>query len=195
MTVCWMISYHYSWLLGFKCIFQLYTSGLSISYYGHRYHAILSISQLHPITVFRTAFGVFALFRCWGSLCVPVTNSLIEFYFIRIAITIIWIFMAIIFILICTFRLSLKSDSANAHVPGRFRLWTFALNIGLMMLHSDSFVMFRFSTRVVYREVLGFATDCPCCIWCRGFNHLPPAYRSSICGKLVWIDNGFVGMT
>ena len=31
MTVCWKILYCYSFLLGFKCIFQLYSSAFSIS--------------------------------------------------------------------------------------------------------------------------------------------------------------------
>ena len=35
------------------------------------------------------------------------------------------------------------------------------------MLPSDSYyVMFRFSTRIFYRRIPGFATDCPCCVWC-----------------------------
>ena len=41
------------------------------------------------------------------------------------------------------------------------RPWTFPLNIGSNMLHSDSF-MLRFSTRIFYRRVPGFVTDCPC---------------------------------
>ena len=35
------------------------------------------------------------------------------------------------------------------------------------------YVMLRFSTRKVYRIVPGFATDCPCGVWCRGLTHFP----------------------
>ena len=49
-------------------------------------------------------FGVCALFRCWVSLCVPFTNLLIE-YFIMIIVTIIGMFMHLIFILNYVFRL------------------------------------------------------------------------------------------
>ena len=40
------------------------------------------------------------------------------------------------------FRLSKASSSgtANAHLPGYFRPWTLPLNIGLNMLHSDTFI-------------------------------------------------------
>ena len=50
--------------------------------------------------------------------------------------------MAIHCILNHMFRLSVlsSSDSANAHLPGCFRAWTFLLNIGLNMSPSDSFV-------------------------------------------------------
>ena len=106
MTVCWMLWYSYSFLPGFKCIFQLYSSRFYISWYGYRYHVTLCIGQLHPITVYKTVF-VCALFWCWVSSCIPFTNSLIEFYFIKIIGTVIGIFMAIIFILNLTLRLSM----------------------------------------------------------------------------------------
>ena len=46
------------------------------------------------------------------------------------------------------------SGSANVHLPGIFRTWTFPLNIGLNMLPSDSFMscldyLLRYSTRGV----------------------------------------------
>ena len=43
---CLMIRYCSSFLLGFECIFQLYSSGFSISKYGYRYHVTLCIGQL-----------------------------------------------------------------------------------------------------------------------------------------------------
>ena len=46
----------YSFLLGFNCIFQLYSSGFSILYCGHRYHVTLCIGQLHPITAYHDLY-------------------------------------------------------------------------------------------------------------------------------------------
>ena len=105
MTVCWMIWYCYSVLLGFKCIFQLYRSRLSVSWYGYGYHVTLCNGQFRPITVCRSGFW-FCAVRCWVSLCVPFTNSLIGCYFITMAATIIGIFMAILFILNYAFGLA-----------------------------------------------------------------------------------------
>ena len=70
-----------------------------------------------------------ALFWCWVSLCVPLTNSLIEFYFIMMIVTIIGILKPSVL---------RSSGSANAYHPGCFRPWTFPLNIGLAMLHWNS---------------------------------------------------------
>ena len=59
LAVCRMIRYCYSFLLGFKCMFQLNSSGFSILWYGYKYHATLSNGPLHPITFFyRTRFLV-----------------------------------------------------------------------------------------------------------------------------------------
>ena len=70
-----------------------------------------------------------------------------------IVVTIIGIYMAIIFILkyILSFLKISSSGSANAHLHGCFRPWTFPLNIGLNMLPSDSF-MSRLDS------LLGYAT-------------------------------------
>ena len=54
LTMCRMISYCFSFLFGFNCIFQLNSSGFSILWYGYRYRATLWTGQLHPITVCRT---------------------------------------------------------------------------------------------------------------------------------------------
>ena len=77
-----------------------------------------------------------------SAICVPFTNSSVEFYFILRVVTIVRIFMAILFILNYMFRLSSLSNynSANTYLPGCFCSWTFLLNIGLNMLPLDSFV-------------------------------------------------------
>ena len=43
-----------------------------------------------------------------------------------------------------------------------FEYWIKLVTIGLL------YVMFRLSTRIFYRGVSGFASDCPCGAWCRG---------------------------
>ena len=40
--------------------------------------------------------------------------------------------------------------------------WIEHVSFGLL------YVMFTFPTRIFYRGVPGFATDCPCGVWCRG---------------------------
>ena len=98
MRVCRMARYWYcySLLIGFKYIYQLYSSRYSILWYGYRYHMTLCIGQLDPITVYRT--GVWcALFLCWMSKCALFTNSPIMCHLIMMAATIIGSFMAILF--------------------------------------------------------------------------------------------------
>ena len=109
--------------------------------------------------------------RCSGVEChFHFTNSVIKFYLTMIIVTIIGIFIAIPCILNYMTFCTKLFDSANGHLPRCFRSWTFLLNIGLNMIHSGSFVsvLFRFSTNIFYREVPGFATNCPCGVWCRG---------------------------
>ena len=98
-------------------------------------------------------------------------------HFIMIVVTITGIFMAINYLLIYTigFLYISKSGSANAPLPGCFCPWTFSLNIGLSMFPLDSciYVMFTFPTRIFYRGVPGFATECPWGVWCRGLTTCP----------------------
>ena len=50
ITIKWFwIWYCYSFLLGFKCIFQVYSSGFSLLWYGYRYHVTLCICHLHNL--------------------------------------------------------------------------------------------------------------------------------------------------
>ena len=65
MTICWMMWYCYSSLFGFKCLFQLYSSGFSISYV-YRCHVTFCVGQLHPVTIYR---AVFFYVRCLGVGC------------------------------------------------------------------------------------------------------------------------------
>ena len=55
-------------------------------------------------------------------------------------------------------------------------------------------VIFKFPTRIFYRRVPGFATDCPCGVWCRRLTtcllYVGPPF-----GILVWNDSGYVSLT
>ena len=52
--------------------------------------------------------------------------------------------------------------SAIYHRPGCFCPWKFFQNIRFNVVPLDPF------TRILYRGVSGFPTDCPCGIWCCG---------------------------
>ena len=99
-----------------------------------------------------------------------------------------WVIMAINYLLIYTLGVLYisYSGSANAQLPGCFCPWTFSLNIGLNMFPLDSFMscLFTFPTRIFYRGVPGFATDCPCGVWCRGLTTCP-LYVGPLFGQLV----------
>ena len=77
-----------------------------------------------------------------------------------------------------------SSDSANGHLPGCYRLWTFPLNIGWDMLPSDSFMsrldsLLGYSTREIQPLQL---------IVCVVF--VGPLF-----GNIVWNDSGFENLT
>ena len=157
MLEYWMIWYCYCFLSGFKCTFRC------IVQYS-LYHDMDIGTMWHCTLVSSTAsqsigldFGC-ALFWSWVSLGAPVTISLIAFYFIMIfimiVVTIIGILMAIYYFLNYTlgFLYLSSSGSANAQLPGCFRLWTFSLNIGLNMLPLDSFISWLHS-------LLGYSTE------------------------------------
>ena len=54
--------------------------------------------------------------------------------------------------------------------------------------------MFRFSTRIFYRWIQGFATGCPCGIWCRWLTTCL-LYVGQLLGNLVLIGSGSVSFT
>ena len=90
MPVCWMIWCWYSYLPAFKCIFQLYSSGLSVSWYGYKHAMTLCFGQLHPITVCGTVFWV-CVVLVLSAIMFSFTSSLTKFYVIMIVVTIIGI--------------------------------------------------------------------------------------------------------
>ena len=134
-----------------------------------------------------------ALFWCWVLLCVPFTNSLIEFNFIMIVVTVNGIFVAILFILNYIFRLSVLCKCAPP--------WMFpSLEIGFeyrikLVTFGFLYFMFRFCYRIFYRGVPGFATDCPCGdVWCRESTTCP-LHAGPHFGYQFWNDSGVISLT
>ena len=66
--------------------------------------------------------------------------------------------------------------SAPGHSPSILD-WT--CSFGLL------YGMFTFPTRIFYRGVPGFATDCPCGVWCRGLSN-----RSENLRFYTWVNWG-----
>ena len=164
MVVYWMTWYCYYFLLGFKCIFQLYSNfriynNLDID---SMYHcALISCTQSQSIGL---VFGC-ALLWYWVSWCIPFTNSSIEFYLITIIVPIIEIwgpFFFIVVVLVLQKRTSLSILD-----------WTCYL-----------YVRFRFSAGVFYRGVPGFATDRPYGVWrcglTTGLPYIGPIFRNLV---------------
>ena len=63
-----------------------------------------------------------------------------------------------------------------------FEYWIEHVSFGLL------YVMFTFPTRIFYRGVPGFATDCPCGVWCRWLTTCP-LYVCPLFGNLVQNDS------
>ena len=107
-----------------------------------------------------------AFFWCWVSLCVPLTNSSVELQIM----TIIGIFMDILFILDYTFRLSVTMQFFfNKCTPS----WMFPpMNIPFEywighVAFGPLYVMSRVSTRIFYSGVSAFVADCFSGVCCR----------------------------
>ena len=54
----------------------------------------------------------------------------------------------------------------------------------IIVVRQHLYVMFTFLTRIFYRGVPGFATDCPWGVWCRGLTTCP-LYVGPLFGNLV----------
>ena len=84
-----------------------------------------------------------------------------------------------------------SSGCANAQLPPPLDIlleyWIEHVTFGLLCF------MFTFLTRIFYRGVPGFATDCPCGVWCRRLTTCL-LYVGPIFGNLFENDSKFVSM-
>ena len=101
---CRMMQWCHSFMLCFKCIFQLYTSGFFILRYGY------------------------------GYLCVSFTYPLIECHFLMMVATITRMSVSILFIWLTHlgFLILGGSGSATTHLPGWFCPWIEHVTVGLL---------------------------------------------------------------
>ena len=170
MLVFWMIWYCYCFLSGFKWTFQLYSSAFSISWYGDKCHVPLCIGQQHPITVYRTGFGV----------CVVLVLSVIRYSWYYILDRILfhhdfhhdscdcnWAILCFLNYILGFLQLC-SSGSANARLPGRFRPWTFSWILDRTCYLRTPLCHVYNPNYDIIQGVPGFAIDCPWCVCCRG---------------------------
>ena len=135
----------------------------------------MHIGQLHPLTVYRTGFGVF----------IALVWSVIVCSFFM---TIIGIFMVIIFIL--TYRLCLSESKqfwfCKCAPPGMFLPRTFPLNIGLNMFplclnYLLGYSRGEFQALQLIALVVFLSRGLTNCL----------LYVGPLFGNQVWNDNGF----
>ena len=143
-----------------------------------------------PITVNRTVFGCTLL---WGwVLCVRFTNSIIEYYFIMMVTTITGILYPSysFWILYIGFPNLSSSDFATTPPTWMFLPMDSSFNIRLNTF-GLLYVMFRFSTRVFYRE---FQVLWLIVLWCHWLTTCLQ-YAGPSFGNLVRDVSGFVSLT
>ena len=174
MLVYWMISYCYCFLSGFKCTFSCI---VQYSLYfdmdiGTMSHSTL-VSSI-PITVYRTVFWVCAVLVLSVIMCSYYCFlDIILFHhdFHHDSCDYHWDFYGHSLLFELHFRLSLPNQFwfCKCTTPWMFlplgillEYWIAHVSFGLL------YVVFTFPTRIFYRVVPGFATDCPCSVWCCG---------------------------
>ena len=132
-------------------------------------------SEHHALQSYTTEIHISALFRFWISLDAPVTFFLdkIQFHhdFHHDSCDHYWNFYGHSLLVGLHLRLSVTKCFwfCKCSTPWMFlpldiirEYWIEHVTFGPL------YVMFTFPTRIFYREVPGFATDCPCGVWCRG---------------------------
>ena len=200
MLAYWMIWYCYCFLSGFNCTFLLYSSVFSIAWYGYRYHVTLYIGQQLPRTVFFWVCFVLVLSSTRCS-CYYFLDRIVfhhdfhhdscdyyDYY---------WEFYGHSLLFKLHFRLSVtkwfwfcKCTTPRMFPPVDFLLEYWIEHVTFRPLC----VMFTFPTRIFYRGVPGFATHCPCGVWCHGLTTCL-LYAGPLFGNLVENDSRFVSLT
>ena len=153
-------------------------------------HSVLV--KLHPITFYRTVFlgnvqflGCMPLFVFYG---LPiVSSSMIN----SLILGCLW---PLVFVLNNILILGIWR-SATSHLPGCFCPWIFFQNIGFNMVPSDPFMSCLATQFWIFcMGVSGFATDCPCSVWCHGLTtcllHVGPHF-----GNRLLNNSWAVGLT
>ena len=163
---------------------------------------IISIIILSPLSL---PFVGLLLYRHYHYRIIIISSSSSISIFIIIIINIIIFSLScccccrfkwcVIILIIMNIILYLRSSaSANANsldvsAPDILtEYWIGRITFGLLC------VMFTFLSRIFYRGVPGFATDCPCGVWCRGLTTCF-LYAGPLFGNLVEKDSRFVILT
>ena len=148
--------------------------------------------ELHPITFYRTVFLGSSWFLGWMPLFVFFGSPIVSCSMINSLI--LGCFWPLVFVLNNILILCI-SHSTVSQLTRCFCPWTFFKNFKFNMVPSDPF-MSHLATQLGYFViwVSGFATDCPCGIWCHGLTtcllHVGPHF-----GNRLLNNSWAVGLT
>ena len=136
----------------YVCILYM-GSGYRMYIYIHREcHSVLV--ELHPITVYMAGFWERAVPLLNATCCFIWFQPFVSYSMVmRLILGCLWPLVSVLNYILTLGILR----SVIFHLPGCFCPWTFFLCVTSI-----------YWTRIFYRGVSGFATDCPCGVWCRG---------------------------
>ena len=152
-------------------------------------HSVMA--KLHPITFYRIVFLGSAQFLGWMPLFVFFGLPIVPCSFIKSNTR-----------MLVTFGICFKQHFGirylvfyNPSPPRMFLcldlLWEYRIQLGA---NGPLYVTSSYSTWIFCRGVSGFATDCPCGVWCRGLTtcllHVGPPFWNRI-----WNNSWAVGLT
>ena len=214
VSSCWPVfpSRNYVLIYIYINVCVLHTSSCYRTYININSECRSVLVKLHPITVYRTVFcGFFVLFCfvlfCFVLFCLVwfvlfvcffcvflggVRSSCVECHLLFSSVSpivtcsvikrlMLWCLWPLVFVLNNILILGIL-HSPIAHLRRCFFPWTFFKNIyGTIGPH---YIPSSNSTRVFYRGVSGFGTDCPCGVWCRGlttcFLYISPLFGNRL---------------
>ena len=150
-------------------------------------HSILA--KLHPIRFYRIVFLGSARFLGWMPPFFWFTNCVLLFDK-SLILGCLW---PLVFVLNNTLILGIWC-SRIPHLPGCFCPWAFFFYRIQHSANGPLYVTSSYSTWIFCRGVSGFATDCPCGVWCRGLTscllHVGPPF-----GNRILNNSWAVGLT